>query len=78
MSTIEAIAAIFEEELKTILAEKQAKKGKKPEYHEEHYLTPEELRNIVDFLKKYLSSSSINVEEELERLTIIGGRSGDS
>lgn len=68
MSTIDVIAAIFEEELKAILAENQAKKGKKPEFHEEHNLSQEEFRKIVDFIKSYLSSSSVNIESELDDL----------
>ncbi|MEM2135732.1 MAG: hypothetical protein QW261_14645 [Candidatus Jordarchaeaceae archaeon] len=68
MSAIQLVVAIFEEELKAILAEKQAKRGKKSEFHEEHSLSQEELRKIVDFIKNYLSSSSIDVEAELNRL----------
>ncbi|MEX2722976.1 MAG: hypothetical protein Q6367_003715 [Candidatus Freyarchaeota archaeon] len=68
MSAIQLVVAIFEEELKAILAEKQAKRGKKSEFHEEHSLSQEELSKIVDFIKNYLSSSSIDVEAELNRL----------
>lgn len=68
MSAIHVIVAIFEEELKAILAEKQAKRSRKSEFHEEHSFSQEELRKIVDFIKNYLSSSSIDVEAEFNRL----------
>ncbi|MBS7251352.1 MAG: hypothetical protein KIH08_12320 [Candidatus Freyarchaeota archaeon] len=68
MSAIHVVVAIFEEELKAILAEKQAKRGKKSEFHEEHSLSQEELSKIVDFIKNYLSSSNIDVEAELNCL----------
>ena len=68
MSAIHVVVAIFEEELKAILAEKQAKRGKKSEFHEEHSLSQEELCKIIDFVKNYLSSSNIEVEAELNCL----------
>ncbi len=71
MSNINVIAAIFEEELKKVVTERKEKKSKKPEYFEEHYLSPEELNKIVEFLKKYLSSTSIDAKGELE--CILGG-----
>lgn len=68
VSSIDVIAAIFEEELKAVLAEKQAKRGKKLEFSEELGLSLEEFRGVVDFVRSYLSSSSVDVEGELNRL----------